>query len=270
MSTPSTPDRELRVLQSMTRRIPPLPRASAVVNRGVKPWYLRRQRDETVADVRGFSMRLDPQEAIDAMYLFAPQLYDRHELAFLARELSSGEAFADVGAHLGLYSLVAGRVVGGTGRVVAVEPHPATFKRLQWNLEANGMPWICPLNVAAGGASRQGSLRAQARGNAGGTSVVSTPGEGPPVETVPLQEILERCGVASLAGLKLDIEGMENEVLERYFADVAHAARPRLMLVEGQGGGRDDVLLGLLHETGYAVRERRFSNAWNYILVKDR
>ena len=44
----------------------------------------------------------------------------------------------DIGAHLGLYSLIAAREVGTPGSVYAFEPDPRTFPHLVRNIDTNG------------------------------------------------------------------------------------------------------------------------------------
>ena len=44
------------------------------------------------------------------------------ELIYLEKVLSSKAVFIDVGANLGIYALVASRLVGRAGRVIAIEP----------------------------------------------------------------------------------------------------------------------------------------------------
>ncbi len=50
-----------------------------------------------------------------------------------------GDTFLDVGAHLGWYTVLAARRVGGAGRVVAFEPDPENLALLRRNVHANGL-----------------------------------------------------------------------------------------------------------------------------------
>jgi len=58
------------------------------------------------------------------------------------------ETFVDVGAHIGKYTLQIAKIVGETGRVVAVEPHPTTFQILRRNIELNSLKNVFAVNVA--------------------------------------------------------------------------------------------------------------------------
>src|SRR4051795_13108866 len=48
--------------------------------------------------------------------------YEPDMMATLEKHLSAGGVFVDVGANEGYFSVEAGRIVGPSGRVVAVEP----------------------------------------------------------------------------------------------------------------------------------------------------
>lgn len=62
--------------------------------------------------------------------------------SFLAA-IQPGDTVWDVGSHIGLYSLLAGRRVGETGRIVAWEPAPSAYEHLCAHLKLNGLERIC-------------------------------------------------------------------------------------------------------------------------------
>jgi FkbM family methyltransferase len=69
------------------------------------------------------------------------------------RSVRPGGTVIDGGAYLGLYTLLAGREVGGDGTVVAFEPNPDTFEMLSRNVRANGFEdRVVPLRLGLGGA----------------------------------------------------------------------------------------------------------------------
>ena len=92
-----------------------------------QPWHLRLWDDiEMVA----------PRVGPGALIYY--QGYSEPETArFLMAFLKSGMTFWDVGAHIGEYSLLAARCVGGAGSVHAFEPQPKMFEFLQRNVAAN-------------------------------------------------------------------------------------------------------------------------------------
>ena len=60
----------------------------------------------------------------------------------LQQHLKPGMTFYDVGANIGFFSLLAARVVGKTGRVVAFEADPEIVMRLREHVERNPFEWI--------------------------------------------------------------------------------------------------------------------------------
>jgi hypothetical protein len=66
----------------------------------------------------------------------------RPELAMLLSMIASGDSVFDLGAHIGTFAIPIAQKVGSTGRVLAVEALPRTFRVLQRNLRKNGVDQI--------------------------------------------------------------------------------------------------------------------------------
>jgi len=60
----------------------------------------------------------------------------------LVERLAPGMTLYDVGANIGFFSLLAARLVGPSGRVVAFEADPEIAARLRTNAAKNGFSWI--------------------------------------------------------------------------------------------------------------------------------
>jgi len=69
-----------------------------------------------------------------SVQIFLEGQMDPNLTDFLCHTLKSGQVFVDVGAHLGYFSLLAGRLVGPSGHVLAFEPAPETFALLERNI----------------------------------------------------------------------------------------------------------------------------------------
>src|ERR1700757_1426354 len=64
---------------------------------------------------------------------------DRHVVGFMLRYLDPGDTMIDVGANIGLDSVLAGAILGPRGRVEAFEPSPSLRPCLEANIKRNGL-----------------------------------------------------------------------------------------------------------------------------------
>jgi len=60
----------------------------------------------------------------------------------------AGWIVIDVGAHIGLYTIRAARLVGSDGVVIAIEPNPSSYEVLKLNLKLNRLTNVIPVNIA--------------------------------------------------------------------------------------------------------------------------
>jgi len=257
-------DRELRAWRWVGHHLPALPHASAVINRLLKPWYLRRKRPVVVAEVEGFEMELDPSECVDGNLLFLPQLTDQHERRFLTRFLRPGDTFVDVGANIGFYALLAARAVGPTGRVLTIEADPRTAVILRRHLQRNGFAAAQVVQLGVSDQVCTLKLNRNTVGNRGGNSFLYGDSRSQvAVACRPLLAILEEAQLGTISCMKIDIEGFEHRVLSKFFADAPPQLWPRAMLMEyvaihdrATGGSS----LELARSLGYQVELRTSSN----------
>jgi FkbM family methyltransferase len=141
--------------------------------------------------------------------------FEQSELAVVKHFVQIGETFFDVGANIGVYTLMAARLVGGDGRVHAFEPLTRVRDVLQSNIELNRASNVV-LNTAAVG-EKQGEEDLFVNRQSGLTSLGRTNrGEVVGVQKVPiwtLDHYAERAGIDSIDFLKIDVEGYEGHVL---------------------------------------------------------
>lgn len=150
-------------------------------------------------------------------------------LALFQRLLAPGDTFVDVGANIGLFSLLAARRVGPTGRVIALEPNPTALQRLHENLALN--PMLCVETISAAASDHTGEVRlAQPEAaNLGGVRIAEDGNVR--VRCAPLGELLAPLRLERApAMMKIDVEGHEPAVLRGCFASMRD--RPRHLLFE--------------------------------------
>lgn len=251
-------DRELRAYLALTRRLPRVKGAGVVAN-VLKRAYARKPRDPVEADVQGFRMRLEPNEAVDREVLFAPQLYDRAQVDFMLARLRPGDTFLDVGANIGIYTLLASRGVGPTGRVIAIEADPYNVRKLEENLAANDARNVTLLPMGVSDKDETLKLRQGAPGNRGGsTFALDRAGATVDVPCHPLLDLLQRERVERVAAMKMDIEGFEFRVMRRFFDEAPRALWPRFAIMEQHPGeefrrSAGGEVVALMQEKGYRL-----------------
>jgi len=64
---------------------------------------------------------------------------DPHVIGFMLRYLDPGDTMIDVGANIGIYSVLAAAILGPRGRLEAFEPSPTLRPCLEGNLRRNGL-----------------------------------------------------------------------------------------------------------------------------------
>jgi FkbM family methyltransferase len=69
--------------------------------------------------------------------------YESETVASFVDSLKPGQTVWDVGANVGIFSIIAARQVGKDGKVVAWEPSPDAFVHLQYHLKVNGLSADC-------------------------------------------------------------------------------------------------------------------------------
>ena len=143
----------LKVLAALMRRMPTDVRRADVIWQGLyrrvggggfcadagvdERWPSGLQRP--VRGIHHFLMRLNLQNWSDRRTYFSGRYYQPDISRLLEELLLPGDQYVDVGANIGLTSLLARRRIGATGKGVAFEPNPAAFTRLRNHFTLNGI-----------------------------------------------------------------------------------------------------------------------------------
>lgn len=146
--------------------------------------------------------------------------------------VTTGDVAWDLGANIGLFTLITAQKVGTTGRVVAWEPSPRTFRVLTEHIHANGLASICEARNSAA-ADVDGCLpfdESPQEANTVNRLAHTAKGEAIQVPVERLDSYL-RASLRPPAAIKIDIEGAEVLALRGARGLLCHgAARPVLMV----------------------------------------
>lgn len=184
---------------------------------------------------------------------FSGASYQRDLEAALSVLVGKGDLFIDVGANIGMITLLGAHLVGKTGAVVAFEVNPAVFARLKRHVLDNGLADRVDA-FDFGLADKDGELHLYLVGGHSGTGTL-TIGDGSVVRVRRGDPILEGFDPARPALVKMDVEGFEARVvagLDGFLArdDVAIAIEISPAML-GRIGDSADGLYNALQARGF-------------------
>jgi len=159
-----------------------------------------------------------------------------------------GDIVVECGANIGAHTLALSRLVGPSGAVVAYEPQRIVFQLLCANLAMNEVLNVHARSAAAGAAA--GSINVPlldygALNNVGGLALGGEGGERVAVETI------DSLGLPRLKLLKIDVEGMEADVLAGAAATV-RKLKP-VLYVENDRAEKSEQLIRMIQGLGYRL-----------------
>lgn len=144
--------------------------------------------------------------------LHALRLMGSEERNFLSRHVKRGMTVLDIGANIGLYSILLAELVGNEGRVFAFEPDPVLFQAALTNSRQNGRDGVIKIqNLALGSRTERATLYRRPF-NSGDNRLSASPAhrEAVAVNVGRLDDILSG---EKIDFIKMDVQGWEAEVL---------------------------------------------------------
>lgn len=122
-----------------------------------------------------------------------------------------GNIVIDVGAHVGMFTVKAAKLVGDSGLVVAIEPEPRTLALLQRNIESHGLTNVKVISKAI--YNEKMTVRLYLQDLSGHHSLCRRSGDYIEVEADSLDNIISKLGLDRVDFVKIDVEGAELEIL---------------------------------------------------------
>jgi FkbM family methyltransferase len=171
--------------------------------------------------------------------------------------LRPGDTFIDAGANIGVYTVLASRLVGPEGKVISIEMMPDTADRLEANIRDNRLGNVWVVRKALSDRSGQ-TVMATVQSEKYGQATIATDsarygkGKKVAVETVTLDAVAE--GIKAVQLMKIDLEGAELAALCEAF-DLF----PRLSNVVYESWGwkrsHSNPVDDLLRKKGFVLRQ---------------
>lgn len=154
--------------------------------------------------------------------------------ALIESILLRGDVFVDIGANIGYDALLAAKSVGAEGSVIAIEASPKTFEILSMHISENHARNVRIVNKAVSDTPGKLMLYRGLPNNIGTVTTIRSRGfdEEGVVESLPLDHILSSDECSRLHLIKIDIEGGELPVLNRFLQTIDMYPKEIQLIVE--------------------------------------
>jgi FkbM family methyltransferase len=196
--------------------------------------------------------------------------YERDTVAVCRDQLRPGMNAVDIGAHLGYFSRLFGKLTGPGGKVFAFEPHPETFSVLRRNLSQ--LPNVIPVHKAVSDTTGHAELFEMTASGQHSLVLNVRPETQAflksriPVESTTLDDFLAGQGDPPIRLVKIDVDGGETKVLRGMVQTIAKNAHLTLVVEFAPvslaaSGTTPEQFLELLQSLGFQVEGLGFSLA---------
>jgi len=167
---------------------------------------------------QGSLMYIDTRDVAVARCLLTEGAWEPYETELMKQSIKPHMIFVDIGANIGYFTLLAARLLNGTGKVVAIEPDSGNFRLLSLSVQANAYTNVIAVQKAV--SNRTGRTRLFLDEKLIGIPSLSednlsTKGGGYVyVNTVTLDSLLRDLAIERIDVMKIDVEGAEGLVFE--------------------------------------------------------
>jgi FkbM family methyltransferase len=174
----------------------------------------------------GQSLRITPESTFPAYRCLQPpkegypshvvrytDFVQMHAVIRYVEGLTGPSTIIDIGAHHGVYAMILGKIAQKFGgKVIAVEPHPESFKILRDNVKLNHLENTVTYEQVAV-MDKPGLAEITSDGSQ--SRALYEPNSGP-VEVASLGKVMNKYGLENVDLLIIDVEGAELPVLQGF------------------------------------------------------
>jgi FkbM family methyltransferase len=192
-------------------------------------------------------------------------------LAWIRTEVKRGQVVYDIGANIGVYTILAARQAGPNGKVYAFEPHAANFTRLIDNVIRNNLqdvviPCSVALDAEAGfshfnyDSANAGTSNSQFSAASGAT----VPNQGSEIAELKYASTIDRLmefgRIASPHHIKIDVDGNEYRILRGMARLLGSPTAPLTIQVELNEPHTEEIL-AFLEARHYILIEKHYTRS---------
>src|ERR687891_2365945 len=186
-----------------------------------------------------------------------------------------GDIVVDIGAHIGLYTIISSKRVGANGKVVAIEAHPSNFEMLKSNIKLNQLTNVIPLNYAV--YSKETKIKLYLPEVESGYTIYNTimsnragtEDKFVDVNAQTVDYLLQLNKITDVNWVKIDVEGAEFEVLKGA-SNVLSKSKDIALLIEVHGLDNYRPILEFLGSYNFKIEFEKSNKTgdWRHIVLR--
>lgn len=179
----------------------------------------------------GFVLHLDLRSPTQRAYATAAPT-EAYVARHLEGALSPGDHVVDVGGYVGYFTMLAAKLVGPAGGVTTFEPVAENAASIRRSAATNGFSHVRVEEAALSDRTGRATIHVEREAGGSASSTSSLAGEGGETLQIPvttLDDYVVRHGVTRVDLVKVDVEGLEEEVV-RGMEAVMRDLRPELVI----------------------------------------
>jgi FkbM family methyltransferase len=189
------------------------------------------KKKEVIRKVNSYPMILNFDEEGLSRHLMIHRQREISETETVKRIVKPGMCILEIGANIGYYTILMGKLVGKNGKIYAYEPYPCSVDILTRNVRLNGFADIVEVHNLA--VSSENTIKKLYLGRASNVhSLINYKTDGSnadyiEVKTKDIREILMDSD-RKIDLVRMDIEGHERELFSRLSADISTVLPARI------------------------------------------
>jgi FkbM family methyltransferase len=218
--------------------------------------FIKREKIETSRGI----FWIDPGSDL-GFQLLEKRTYEPKMATTLKKYLKPGDIFVDLGANEGYFSVVASKLVGHRGRVIAIEPQTRLQNVIAKNIELNNSKNITIIPAIVSDRMDKRNLYLTSSLNTGASSLycpTKYPLPKEKVKTVTLNQVSQKYNINKCNLIKIDIEGGEYEAIlgsidlfrDKKVEAIALELHPKILSKRQLSADR---IIQILEEFGYTT-----------------
>ena len=167
---------------------------------------------------QGSLMYVDTRDDSIARYLLTEGVWEPYETELMKQSIKPHMIFVDIGANMGYYTLLAARLMNGTGKVVAIEPISGNLRLLSLSVQANAYTNVIAVQEAVSNRAARTKLFFDQKNctivSFSEDNLWAKGGGFVYVNTMTLDSLLSDLEIEKVDVMKIDVEGAEGLVFE--------------------------------------------------------